>query len=152
MSLKKNQTTKIKGIIMIEIYNQIKDNKLSVKQAADLFVKMHPETLKSAMRKFCIKNNLESPFQKRGRPELQTQKTDKSLQEIYDIIKKNKLTAKDAAQLFYKNLNPRSFQTKITKFCIKNNLESPLTPGRPKIALVLKSDINQLIEENKNKE
>ena len=89
MSLKKNQTTKIKGIIMIEIYNQIKDNKLSVKQAADLFVKMHPETLKSAMRKFCKENNLESPFQKRG---------------------------------------------------------------RPKIALVLKSDINQLIEENKNKE
>jgi len=144
----------MKEIIMIEIYNQIKDNALSVKQAADLFVKMHPETLKSAMRKFCKERNLESPFQKRGRPEDQQNKiTDKSLKEIYDIVKKNKLTTKDAVQMFYKKLNPRSFQNKIRKFCKENNLESPFQKrGRPKTAFVLKSDINQLIEENKNKE
>jgi hypothetical protein len=55
--------------------------------------------------------------------------------------------------MFYKKLNPRSFQNKIRKFCKENNLESPFQKrGRPKTAFVLKSDINQLIEENKIKE
>jgi hypothetical protein len=52
----------------LEIYNTIKENKLTVKGATDLFVKMKPATLQSLVRRFCKTNNLESPFQKRGRP------------------------------------------------------------------------------------
>lgn len=55
-------------MINLEIINKIKNEKLSVVQAANLFFNLKPQTLKTNVRKFCKEKNLESPFQKRGRP------------------------------------------------------------------------------------
>jgi len=57
-------------MINLEIINKIKNEKLTIAQAADLFFNLKPLTLQSKVRKFCLKNNLESPFQKRGRPKV----------------------------------------------------------------------------------
>lgn len=59
-------------MINLEIYNKIKNEKLTTAQAADLFFNLKKETLKSKMKKFCKENNLESPFQKRGRPKIES--------------------------------------------------------------------------------
>ena len=57
-------------MINLEIYNKIKNEKLTIAQAADLFSNLKPLTLQSKVRKFCIEHNLESPFQKAGRPKV----------------------------------------------------------------------------------
>lgn len=55
-------------MINAEIINKIRNEKLTIAQAADLFFNLKPLTLQSKVRKFCKETNLESPFQKRGRP------------------------------------------------------------------------------------
>ena len=57
-------------MINLEIINKIRNEKLTIAQAADLFFNLKPLTLQSKVRKFCIENNLESPFQKAGRPKV----------------------------------------------------------------------------------
>lgn len=59
-------------MINLEIVNKIKNEKLTIAQAADLFFNLKPTTLQSRVRKFCKENNLESPFPKSGRPSIKT--------------------------------------------------------------------------------
>jgi hypothetical protein len=59
-------------MINLEIINKIKNEKLTIAQAADLFSKLKPTTLQSRVRRFCKEKNLESPFPKPGRPPIKT--------------------------------------------------------------------------------
>jgi hypothetical protein len=62
-----------------------------------------------------------------------------TLKTIYDKIKKNGLSRKEAAANFENNLNFSTFSYKMRKFCEENNLASPFKKrGRPKVLLILK--------------